>query len=351
MKKVFLALVAALALSGVSAQQSFPDIPAGHWAGDAVSRIADLGIVTGFPDGTFRGNESFTRYQAALVISRLLDVINENSQSGMSEEDMAAINGAMGELTSELDSLGARVTALEDNQAEVDSLRSQVEALTAELDTLRAQVEAGGLEGPPGPAGPAGPAGPPGPAGEVPDVEVEAPEAPDVEVVEPEVIDTPDVIDEPVAEADRGKFSVRLGALASFVPADVVTDESDIFVPARFAVGYDDILFGLGLRVGADYNRFAGALGEADNSSVAISGHLTYNFDFTRRLGAYAGVGGGYELGLGSLEVDGAFAGGLVGAEYLLFGGLGVFVEGGADYYFNDVGVLPTVGGGIVYRF
>ncbi|HZW99235.1 MAG TPA: S-layer homology domain-containing protein, partial [Trueperaceae bacterium] len=70
MKKLLVTLLAAVFLSGAFAQSSFPDIPANHWAGDAVDRIADLGIVIGFPDGTFRGNEAFTRYQAALVVSR-----------------------------------------------------------------------------------------------------------------------------------------------------------------------------------------------------------------------------------------------------------------------------------------
>ena len=360
MKRLFLTVVALLALNGALAQQTFPDIPAGHWAGDAVSRIADLGIVTGFPDGTFRGNESFTRYQAALVISRLLDVINEqmmSSGSMMSDEDMAAMQGAMTELSSELDALGARVTALEGMQGDVDALRAQVEALTAELDTLRAQVEAGGLEGPAGPAGPPGPAGADGEMADMGDMDVEVPDEPEViepEVVDPDVVEAPDVIDAPRMAGDRGNFSVRLGALASFPSTDDV--ENSIYVPARFAVGLDDLLFGIGLRVGADYGRFTGALGDDGANSLAIAGHLTYDLNFGRRLGAYVGVGGGYELGFSSdtvtIEDPGAFAGGLVGVEYLLFGGLGLFIEGGADYYFsNDIGILPTVGGGIVYRF
>ncbi len=43
------------------------------WARDAVDYIADAGIMIGFEDNTFRGTESTTRAQAAVVLSRLFD--------------------------------------------------------------------------------------------------------------------------------------------------------------------------------------------------------------------------------------------------------------------------------------
>lgn len=41
---------------------TFTDVPAGHWAKDAVDLIVQKGLIQGFPDGTFRGNENLTRY-------------------------------------------------------------------------------------------------------------------------------------------------------------------------------------------------------------------------------------------------------------------------------------------------
>ena len=80
MKKVWLTSAVALTLGGGAlAQNSFPDVPADSYAADAVSQLVELGIVNGFPDGTYRGNDAFTRYQAALVVSRLLSVIEENT--------------------------------------------------------------------------------------------------------------------------------------------------------------------------------------------------------------------------------------------------------------------------------
>ncbi|MFA7460922.1 MAG: S-layer homology domain-containing protein, partial [Trueperaceae bacterium] len=100
MKKLIITLLAAVLASGAFAQSSFPDIPANHWAGDAVERIADLGIVIGFPDGTYRGNEAFTRYQAALVVSRLLDVLNDNVNAALAltQADVDSLRNAVQEL-------------------------------------------------------------------------------------------------------------------------------------------------------------------------------------------------------------------------------------------------------------
>ena len=59
--------------SGVfaSAQTQFRDIPAGHWASQAVEFAVQCGLIEGFPDNTFRGNQNLTRYQAALIFFRL----------------------------------------------------------------------------------------------------------------------------------------------------------------------------------------------------------------------------------------------------------------------------------------
>jgi hypothetical protein len=369
MKRLIVILLAAFALMGANAQQSFPDIPSGHWAGDAVQRIAQLGIVTGFPDGTFRGNESFTRYQAALVISRLLDVIDQNIQASkaLTDQDIAALRSAVAELQSQLDGLGARTDALEQNKAdrsELQALQDQIAALQAQVENLQAQVDAGGLQGPAGPAGPEGPAGPPGPegpagppgpAGPAGTPGAEGPAGAPGEagtVEEPAPVDTvePAPTAEVVPTGTRGNFSVRLGALAEF--------DGDLGIGARFAVGLDNLLGPIGVRVGADYGRRGSFLGDA---SVAIDGRVTYNLLNSGAFGAYVGAGAGYELNIGGFDGDdadttadadaGLFAGALLGAEYSLFGGLGVYVEGGADYYFTGGSIMPTVSAGVVYRF
>lgn len=146
---VYLAgMLTVLSVSFGSAQ--FSDVPAGHWAKEAVERITACGLITGFPDGTYRGNTNLTRYQAALIFQRLLNelknggecVAGENKGGSMSEEDMAAIRNAVQELASELAALGVRVSALEDNAASKDDI-ARLDAAIEELKTAQPQ---GGMD-------------------------------------------------------------------------------------------------------------------------------------------------------------------------------------------------------------
>jgi len=119
----------------------FSDVPAGHWAQEAVEAITARGIIVGFPDGTFRGNENLTRYQAALIIYRLLQQLEAEKGKGptteavtaMTEEEKAALQNAVQELAAELAALGVRVSALEDNAATKDDIA----ALQAQIDELK----------------------------------------------------------------------------------------------------------------------------------------------------------------------------------------------------------------------
>ena len=142
MKKLVITLLAAVFVSGAFAQSSFPDIPANHWAGDAVDRIADLGIVIGFPDGTFRGNEAFTRYQAALVVSRLLDVLNANVDAALAltQADIESLRNAVQEIGSDVAAQGVRLSAAE---SAIAGLSDEVAGNSARLDELEAILGAG----------------------------------------------------------------------------------------------------------------------------------------------------------------------------------------------------------------
>jgi len=133
MKKVVMllaGLLTVLAMGFASAQ--FSDVPAGHWAKEAVERIAAEGIILGFPDGTYRGNENLTRYQAAMIIYRLLEKLKPAQMASMDKETITALRNAVQELAAELASLGVRVSALEDNAATKGDV-ARLEKMIAEL--------------------------------------------------------------------------------------------------------------------------------------------------------------------------------------------------------------------------
>lgn len=54
------------------AARPFPDVPADHWAADAVRELKDAGIFIGLSDGTFSGGDKVSRYELAVTLRRLL---------------------------------------------------------------------------------------------------------------------------------------------------------------------------------------------------------------------------------------------------------------------------------------
>ncbi|PTA67148.1 S-layer homology domain-containing protein [Deinococcus arcticus] len=179
MKKSLLVLTAALSFGAAAAQTTAPasapqvpaltDVPAGHWAKDAIDRLVSTGIILGYPDGTFRGTQNLTRYEAAVIIARLLDQMRQGqvAPSDIDPETLTALQNAIQELAADLAALGVRVSDLEENMVSRDDfarleervemiaaasgdaealagITAQIEELTAradEYDTLRADVD------------------------------------------------------------------------------------------------------------------------------------------------------------------------------------------------------------------
>lgn len=68
MNRIIVSLGAALLISSAAFAQTYPDVPTGHWAYDAVEELSNDGIIKGYPDGTFKGNRNLTRYEFALAL-------------------------------------------------------------------------------------------------------------------------------------------------------------------------------------------------------------------------------------------------------------------------------------------
>lgn len=56
--------------SSASTAPSFTDVPVGYWAYDAIGTDAQFGMISGYPDGTFRPTQLVTRDQAAVFMAR-----------------------------------------------------------------------------------------------------------------------------------------------------------------------------------------------------------------------------------------------------------------------------------------
>ena len=132
------AAVSALALTAVPAladtpaaggQGPFADVPAEHWAYESVQRLQNQGIVIGYPDGTYGGRRAMTRYEFAVAIARLLDLIGRIQQA---PSGPAGITEA--QLTERLRGFAT--------QAQVDELRRLVTEFQNELTTLGVDLDA-----------------------------------------------------------------------------------------------------------------------------------------------------------------------------------------------------------------
>ena len=51
---------------------TFNDVPAKYWAAPAIGAVSNAGLVTGFPDGTFKPEDKLTRAQALVILAKAL---------------------------------------------------------------------------------------------------------------------------------------------------------------------------------------------------------------------------------------------------------------------------------------
>ncbi|WP_462331682.1 S-layer homology domain-containing protein [Schwartzia sp. (in: firmicutes)] len=101
------ALVVGAASTTFAAANPFEDVAADHWAYDAVAQLAADGVIEGYGDGTFRGDQEITRFEMAQMVARAM------AKSGVSAADKAMIDKLAAEFADELNALGVRVAALE----------------------------------------------------------------------------------------------------------------------------------------------------------------------------------------------------------------------------------------------
>lgn len=111
MKKLLSLSAAAIIMStaGVAcaASNPFSDVPKDSWAYDAVATLAADGVIDGYPDGTYKGNNTMTRFEMAQIVARAM------AKTDIDKVDKALVDKLAAEFAEELDNLGVRVADLE----------------------------------------------------------------------------------------------------------------------------------------------------------------------------------------------------------------------------------------------
>ena len=103
-----LAMTAALGVGSVSAANPFSDVTPSDWAYQSVAQLAAAGVINGYPDGTFKGQNNITRFEMAQMIAKAMA-----NESRANAEQQAMINRLADEYSTELNNLGVRVSNLE----------------------------------------------------------------------------------------------------------------------------------------------------------------------------------------------------------------------------------------------
>lgn len=112
------ALVVGAASTTFAAANPFADVPADHWAYDAVAQLVQDGIVNGYAaDGTYKGDQNMSRYEMAQIVAKAMA-----KSEAADNNNKALIDKLAAEFSDELANLGVRVADLE---AKTDNVKWQ----------------------------------------------------------------------------------------------------------------------------------------------------------------------------------------------------------------------------------
>jgi len=112
--------------------KDMPDVPFTHWAYDAVDELTDIGILQGYPDGTYGGARTLTRYEFAEATVKLVHYL-ENYV----DEKTAALEAGV-------DAAQARAIAADEAAKAVGAI--QIPTFDMTLDQVKAAAAAAGAQ-------------------------------------------------------------------------------------------------------------------------------------------------------------------------------------------------------------
>jgi predicted porin len=162
MKRLLISVAGLSLITGLTFAQ-MRDVPPGHWAYQSIEQLVQLGILEGYPDGTFRPNRTMTRAEFAQAIARAYRNIDERLRAldrRISEirppdgqpVDTSALEQQINELRAQVQELQKLNEAIQTLQRLAQTFQQELAGLGVDVDTLkrdfaslRARVEA--LEG------------------------------------------------------------------------------------------------------------------------------------------------------------------------------------------------------------
>ena len=109
-------------MAQVTSVSEFTDVLPTDWAFQALQNLVETyGCIEGYPDGTYRGQRSLTRFEFAAGLNSCLNVVAQLAGEEIDPEELAAIQQLQEEFRAELLTLGGRVEAREADVAELQA--------------------------------------------------------------------------------------------------------------------------------------------------------------------------------------------------------------------------------------
>lgn len=122
------------AMVGQACADPFADVPSNHWAYQAIASLAADGLVEGYTDGKFKGDRPLSRYEMAVLVARVIAKVQANGAGYASKVDLDKLQKLIDALKDELDSLGVRVTNVEDALDALDKRTKLAQSLSLHAD-------------------------------------------------------------------------------------------------------------------------------------------------------------------------------------------------------------------------
>ncbi|MEM8640268.1 MAG: iron uptake porin [Cyanobacteria bacterium P01_G01_bin.54] len=129
---------------GIGANQ-FSDVDLSDWAFQALDDLVRrYNCIVGYPDGTFRGDESVSRDEFAAgfntCLQRLEGLIEASSADAAPVSELEDLTQRLQNLQSQLDELAGEVEAIDDRESNLNSsdttLEAEIEVNTSSSDQL-----------------------------------------------------------------------------------------------------------------------------------------------------------------------------------------------------------------------
>ena len=150
-------LGAAMVTPAFAQRDNFPDVKDTHWAFEAVNRLKKEGIITGYPDGTFKGKQFITRYELATLLYAIYTNL-KNVTDGLDAQVKALdakVNGMStntgggetkavdtSDLKRAIESTQKEVSAMKAWGSDINTLKKMADSYQKELTSMGVDVEA-----------------------------------------------------------------------------------------------------------------------------------------------------------------------------------------------------------------